>query len=491
MSTTIPMLDLMFFLTETQDSPRHVGSVLTFEPPKARAGKVVGEIVDAYLAAKPRAPFNRVPVFPKVGLPRWEEVDRIDMRDHVVHLALPAPGTNEQLHRLVAELHAPMLDRHRPGWKVYVIEGLEGGRFAMYHKVHHALVDGESGMAILRSSLSDSARDRRIRTTFSGRMSTRPRPVPQGFGDLVEREARRFVRRGLSVGRGSVRLLEDTIEGLRGFSSHEKRAFTAPVTPMNDPIYNSRAITHIVMPLAEMKAVARLHGTTLNDVALCVLDAALERYLAGLGRQPDHPLVALCPVSLHETVAKETTTLVSAIWPPLGPVAAPIDERLAVIAANTRAAKDQLAGLGKDAAYAYAVMAFAMSETLVVARPDILGLRPANVLISNVRGPEETLYLNGARLEALFPVSTLIIGIGLNVTFMSYDGQVIMGFTANGAALPDLEDLGRYAWDALRKLQAAPPAAATKKRGPRRRGPPRATAKAARKGKRARSARRG
>ena len=181
--------------------------------------------------------------------------------------------------------------------------------------------------------------------------------------------------------------------------------------------------------------------------------------------------------------------MVSAMWPPLGPIAAPIDERLAVIAANTRAAKDQLAGLGKEAAYAYAVMAFAMSETLVVARPDILGLRPANVLISNVRGPEETLYLNGARLEALFPVSTLIIGIGLNVTLMSYDGQVIMGLTANGAAMPELENLGRYA---LTELQApAGRTAAKRKRAPRRRAPGPATAKAARKRKPARSARRG
>lgn len=492
MSTTIPMLDLMFFLTETQDAPRHVGSVLIFQPPKARAGKVPAEIVAAYLAAKPRAPFNRVPVFPRIGLPRWEEVDHVDMRNHVVHIALPPPGTNEQLHRLVAELHAPMLDRHQPGWKVYVIEGLEGGRFAMYHKVHHALVDGESGMAVLRSSLSNSARDRRIRTTIGVRTPVRPRPVPHGFGEMVEREARRFVRRGLSVGRGSVRLLEDTVEGLRGFSKAQKRAFTAPDTPMNDPIHNLRSITHIVMPLSGMKSVARRHGTTLNDVALCVLDAALERYLAEAGRQPDHPLVALCPVSLRVSAAAEATTMVSAMWPPLGPIAAPIDERLAVIAANTRAAKDQLAGLGKEAAYAYAVMAFAMSETLVVARPDILGLRPANVLISNVRGPEETLYLNGARLEALFPVSTLIIGIGLNVTLMSYDGQVIMGLTANGAAMPELENLGRYALDALTELQApAGRTAAKRKRAPRRRAPGPATAKAARKRKPARSARRG
>jgi WS/DGAT/MGAT family acyltransferase len=286
-------------------------------------------------------------------------------------------------------------------------------------------------------------------------MPARPRPVPHGFGELIEREARRFARRSLSVGRGSIRLLEDTVEGLRGFSKTQKRAFTAPHTPMNEPIYNSRAISHAVFGLDEMKAVARAHGATLNDVALCILDAALERYLTACGRRPDRPLVALCPVSLRDSSAKkEATTMVSAIWPPLGPVAADPARRLEVISANTRAAKEQLTGLGREAAYAYAVMAFAMSETLVIARPDILGLRPANVLISNVRGPEQRLYLNGARLEALFPVSTLIVGIGLNVTLMSYAGQVIMGFTANGSALPEVESLGLFARQALDELKA-------------------------------------
>ena len=481
--TAIPMLDLMFFLTETQDSPRHVGSVLILRPPRSRGRNVVQQIVDAYLRARPVEPFNRIPVFPKIGMPQWEQVDSVDMRHHVIHLALPPPGSNEQLHRLIADLHAPMLERHRPGWKIYVIEGLEDGRFAVYHKVHHALVDGESGMAVLRRSLSSSASDRRIRTTIGVRMPARPRPVPHGFGDLLEREARRLARRSLSVGRGSVRLIEDTVEGLRGFSKTQKRAFTAPATPMNEPIYNSRAISHAVFGLDEMKAVARAHGATLNDVALCILDAALERYLSDNGRRPDHPLVALCPVSLRDSDAKEATTMVSAIWPPLGPVAADPARRLEVISANTRTEKQQLRGLGRDAAYAYAVMAFAMSETLVIARPDILGLRPANVLISNVRGPEQRLYLNGARLEALFPVSTLIVGIGLNVTLMSYAGKVIMGFTANGSALPEVESLGLYAQQALDALRAPGRAVATgpSRTAPRRSKPRRPTARAARK----------
>jgi WS/DGAT/MGAT family acyltransferase len=462
------MLDLMFFLTETVDNPRHVGSVLIFKRP--RGGRdTVREIVAAYRATKPLPPFNCIPVFRKSGMPVWEEVERTDPSHHVLHLALPAPGSDRQLHELIADLHAPILERHRPGWKVYVIEGLAGNRFAIYHKVHHALVDGESGMAILRRSLADSPADRRIRTTVGLAQPQRPRPVPHGLRETLELEARRLARRTLSIGRSSLRIAEETLGGLFGYSPSHARAFTAPRSPMNDPIYNARSISHVTLPLAEMKAVARAWNATLNDVALCVLDAGVNRYLRAMGRAPGHPLVTICPVSLHDPKVKQATTNVSAIWPELGPVSARVDRRMRAIMANTAAAKAQLGTLGRDAAYAYAVMAFALSETLTIARPEALGLLPANMLISNVRGPDRPLYLNGARLEAMFPVSTLIAGIGLNVTFMSYAGRVVFGFTANGSALPEVESMARYTAEALVSLRRASAKRAASARRPARR----------------------
>lgn len=456
MSTTpIPMLDLMFFLSESVDNPRHVGAVLVFERPARGGANTVREIVEAYRSSRPRAPFNRIPVFRRTGLPSWQEVGQFDPRPHVLHLALPSPGSDEQLHQLIADLHAPMLERHRPGWKVYVIEGLARGRFAIYHKVHHALVDGESGMSILRRSLSDSPRDRVIRTTVALDHPARPRPAPQGLREELEREARKLAVRTYVVGRGGFQVAEEALGGLLGYSPLRKRAFTAPRTPMNETIHNGRSIAHTTLPLAALQAAGRANDATLNDVALCILDAAIHRYLRAMGRVPDHPLVTICPVSLHDAGAKRATTNVSSIWPLLGPVAAPILRRLEVIKANTRAEKARLKGLGKDVAYAYAVMAFALSETLTIARPAALGLLPANMLISNVRGPERPLYLNGARLETFFPVSTLIVGVGLNITFMSYADQVVFGYTANGSALPEVESLARYTVAAFAQLQRA------------------------------------
>jgi diacylglycerol O-acyltransferase / wax synthase len=451
---TIPMLDLMFFLTENQDNPRHVGAVLIFERPRRGGATVVGRILHAYRHASPVPPFNRIPVLRRAGLPEWREVDHVDMEWHVQHRTLPAPGSDAQLDRLVAELHAPMLERDRPGWRVYVIDGLERNRFAMFIKVHHALVDGESGIALVHRSLSRSSSDRRIRPVIVTSLPALARVVPEDPLPRLVYEVGKAARTALSIGWGSERLLTEGLEGLRGFSRKEIRPFTAALTPMNEPIRNARTIAHTVLPLDAMKAVARSWGATLNDVALCILDAGMNRYLRSIGRLAERALVAVCPVSLQDPDVKQTTTQVSIFWTPLGTPPAAIGQRMRQVMANTRAAKERIRTLPRDVAYAYAVLTFAIGETLaLVPRSSADYFLPSNVLISNVRGPTEPLYLGGARLEALCPVSTLISGMGLNITFMSYAGRVVIGFTANASALPEAARLARYTREAFAALE--------------------------------------
>ena len=454
MGIPIPMLDLMFLLTESQENPRHVGAALIFQRPRRGGARMVGEIVDAFRHAEPVPPFNRIPVLLRTGLPEWQEVARLDMDWHVQHMKLPAPGTDAQLDELVAELHAPILGRDRPGWRVHVIDGLQRNRFAIFIKVHHSLVDGESGIALVHDSLSRSPRDRRIRSVISTALPVRHKAVPGSPLQWLEHEAEGLARQALSVGWGSVRLGEETLAGLRGFSKEEIRPFTAPLTPMNEPIRNARAVAHTILPLKAMKAVGRTWGATLNDVALCVLDAAMNRYLRDIGQVPERALVAICPVSLHDRKIKQVTTKVSVFWTPLGGPSASIGRRMRQVMANTREAKARIRSLPKDAAYAYAVLLFAVGETLaLVPRTFTDFFLPSNVLISNVHGPDEPLYLNGARLEALCPVSTLLGGMGLNITFMSYAGQVVIGFTANATALPDAGRLAQYTKQAFSALQ--------------------------------------
>jgi len=453
MGIAIPMLDLMFFLTENRDNPRHVGAVLIFQRPPRGGARAVQQVVAAYRRARPVPPFNRVPVLFRAGMPEWHEADRLDMDWHVQQRTLPAPGSDAQLHALVAELHEPMLERDRPCWQVFLIDGLERNRFALFVKVHHALVDGESGIELVHRSLSRSSRDRRIRTLVettlpAPRHAERREPLPR-LAHEVENAARGI----LAAGWGSGRLFEESLAGLRGYSRAETRPFTAPLTPMNEPIHSARAISHIVLPLAAMKAVARAWDATLNDVALCVLDAGMNRYLRTLRRPPDRELVAICPVSLQRAEAKRASTQVSVFWTPLGTPSAPIARRMRQIVANTREAKQRIRSLPRDAAYAYAVLSFAVGETLaVLPRGSADFFLPSNVLISNVRGPAEPLYLGGARLEALCPVSTLISGMGLNITFMSYAGQVVIGYTCNASALPDADRLAQYTRGAFASL---------------------------------------
>jgi WS/DGAT/MGAT family acyltransferase len=328
-----------------------------------------------------------------------------------------------------------MLERDRPGWRIFVIDGLDRNRFAMFIKVHHALVDGESGMELLQRSLSHSPRDRRIRSIVA---TSLPAPREQASASQPsepEDERSVFVRRAVAIGLGAFRLAEETFAGFRGPSEGEARSFAAPLTPMNEPIRSERSVSHVMLPLDAMKGVARTWGATLNDVALCVLDAAMNRYLREMGRVPSRPLVAM-------------------FWTPLGAPAATLAQRMRAVMKNTGEAKKRIRSLPRDAAYAYSVLSFAMGETLAhVPRQPQDFLLASNVLVSNVRGPDEPLYLGGARLEALCPVSTLISGMGLNITFMSYAGQVLVGYTANASALPGIERLARFTQDAFGALK--------------------------------------
>lgn len=455
MGNAIPLLDLMFLLMESHEQPKHVGAVLVFD--KARGGdRVVREIIRAHRRARPVPPFDRVPEL-RWPRPEWRRVERIDPDHHVHHLSLPAPGSLEQLHRLLADLHSPMLERSRPGWQTYVIDGLAGDRFAVYSKVHHSIVDGESGMALIRNSLSTDPQERRIRpvvTITLPKAKARAKPAVEAQS---EDAVAKLLRKLVPASRGWMRVAEEALSGLLGHAHEERRPYTAPATPMNEPIANSRAITHMILPVARMKAVAKAWETTLNDVALCVLDHGIHAYLRDREHKAQRPLVAIVPVSLHDATHKEVSTRASVIWTPLGEVGAPVTRRMKDVIANVRVAKEQMRTLGKDAAYAYAVAAFAVSEATALPLLAPLGMRIGNMLVSNVRGPEEPLYCGGAKLTAIYPLSVLAVGVGLNATLMSYDGNVNFGFTANGVAMPGIDGIARHTERAFEELERRSP----------------------------------
>jgi WS/DGAT/MGAT family acyltransferase len=454
MSKRIPPLDLMWLLMETQASPTHVGALLLFEKPKGRPG-VVQEIVEAYRSCEPTPPFNYIPDVAGTRMPRFLEARSYDPRYHNQHLALPEGATYDDLLRLVADLHEPMLDRNRPLFRNWVIDGVPNNLFALYTKVHHAIVDGVSGTKRLYASLSETA-GRTIPTpAFAAELPVcKPRP-PRALAD-------RLAELGLSATRQTLAFRDVSFAALRkriavglGAEPVGSAPFTAQRGPMNEPLQMARSVATLSLPLDEMHAVGRHFGATLNDLAVTLVDEGLHRYLRQTDRAFPHRLVAFCPVSLRGDGDTEAGTKASAMFVHLGEHDVRVVERIHQVVAALDAGKQELRSMSKDAAMTYAVALLGMAELTTATHIDRMTPPLANLVISNVPGGRQQLYLNGAPLVSTFPVSAIAMSVGLNATLTSYHDRMDFGFVGNGATMHDLPDLARHVQEAYEELKAA------------------------------------
>lgn len=467
MSKTIPPLDLMFLLTETSASPKHVSALMTFEMPAHGGANTVRRIAEAYRAAKPIAPFNYVSDFGLSGPPRWKAARALDLARHVHHIALPAGATHDDLLGLLQTLHETVLDRGRPAYDLYLIEGLPGGGFAIFVKVHHAIVDGASAMSLLLGSMNDDANSKRIVPFYAVELTQAKARPPKALVERIVALQSTARKQTTALASLSFGMLKKTLGRLLPVGAKAgSEPFTVSRTPLNAPLQASRTIATLSLPIAEMRATGKAFGGTLNDVAVAIVDAGLHRYLAGLGSAASKPLVGMCPISLREPGDKEITTKVTAMFVPLGKPSAPVAERLRTVIANAAAAKEELRAMSKDTAMLYAIAAFGLAEVEaeLSKRVSALPARPlASFVLSNVPGTANPLYLNGARMTGMFPISAVAAGMGMNATLASYAGSMDFGFVANGSALPNLTELARHtreAFDELKAAAAALPAAA-------------------------------
>jgi diacylglycerol O-acyltransferase len=458
MSKTIPPLDLMFLLTETPDSPKHVGALLKFRLPKRGGAGTAARIAEAYRRAAPVAPFNYVPDLSLKGLPRWKSVDALDMDYHVSHTVLPPGSGDERLHALVAGLHETVLDRNRPLFRVHIIEGASGDTFAIYLKIHHAIVDGKSAVMRIVASLSETARGRRIVPFYAVELAAKPPRAPKdllAIANALQRQVRRQTGALTDLYVGVVR---KGLGALLSRSASSTLPFTAPRTPMNAPIRTPRSFATLSLPLAEMRAVGKAFGGTLNDVAATVVDAGFHAYLDEMGHAAKRPLVALCPLSLRAPGDTEATTKATVMFVPLGAPAASPRERIEQVVAALRSAKEEARAMSTDAAMLYGISAFGLGE-LTGSTPLGAIARPAgNFVLSNVPGLEKPLHVDGALLTGMYPVSALGAGIGTNVTLLSYAGSMDFGIVGNGQSMPRLDRLAHHtqvAFDDLQKAAAA------------------------------------
>lgn len=440
MNAPIAPLDLGWLLMESPGGTTHVGAMLLFKKPPGRAA-MVREIVEAYRSQQPQPPFNYVPDLLGPGGPHFLESDSWDPHYHVQHLALPAHSSYQDLLRLVADLHEPMLDRHRPLFRCWLIDGVPGGRFAIYTKTHHSIIDGVSGLRRLYEGLTLSDEPAIPTPPFA---MPHPPPEPAAPTPALRRISHAIHGAATQLGavnQISIGALRKALSAVLGSHIEGSLPFVAGHAPTNAPPRQARGFATLSLPLHEMHRIGHQHGATLNDVAAAVIDHGLHAYLRGTGQRFPHEFIAMCPVSLRGDDDRAAGTRVTAMFVRLGRPDASMVDRLRQVVQSVATAKDELGALSPDAAMTYAVALITLAGAGATTHLDRVGHPACNLVISNVPGGNEIRYLNGARLIGIFPVSALAASIGLNVTLTSYCDHMDFGFVANTAAISDVHAL--------------------------------------------------
>ena len=455
MARTISPIDLIFLLIETPDTPMHVGGVMLLDRPRTGRVDLGARIVRAYRAARPRSPFDLVPEFVPTGMPRWRPVRHVDLDHHVQHLVLPPGATEQAFLRLIEDLHEPVLDRNRPGFRVWVIEGLPGDRLAIYFKVHHSLVDGISATVRVIASLAGARRAAPRPPFFAVDVGTRRARPSAGVRAQLAALSEKALTEAAAIRDASFGFARKAIRGLFAAGGTGSPPFTAAELPLNDTISAPRSFATLALPLAEMRSVAHAFGGTINDVAAAAVDGGLQAYLAELGCPCRRPLVAMCPVSLRDAGDTTATTNATAMFVPLSAPGASAAERMQQVVAAMRAGKAEMRGMSKDAALVYGASVLGFAAVAELAHAGSVTGHVANFVLSNVPGAADQRYIAGARLRAVFPVSVLGAGIGINVTLASHFDTMGLGFVGNRVALPDLERLARHTRRSFDRLAAA------------------------------------
>lgn len=471
-SVRLGLQDLMFVYGETPSSKMHVGGLLPFTPPAGKQADFLRGLVDDARSQQVVAPWNRKLAHPRLQFSpvhSWVTDHDFDFDYHVRRSALASPGDERELGILVSRLHSNHLDLTRPPWEIHVIEGLEGGRFALYLKLHHALVDGYSAMKMLARSLSTDPENTDTRMFFTTPPPARePRPerteAPEvtsnpltavlgalgGFGSAVTD--------GISSAVDLTTALVNTQIRRDGDYAQIAGSVSAPHSILNARISRNRRFATQQYEFDRLKALGSQHGATLNDVALAIIGGGLRKFLAEIDELPDRSLISFLPVNVRPKGDEGGGNAVGAILAPMGTDIEDPIERLTAITGATRAAKAQLQTMSTGAILAYSAALLAPAGAQIAGA--LTGVQPPwpytfNLCVSNVPGPREPLYFNGSRLEATYPVSIPMHGMALNITLQSYADTLNFGFVGCRDALPHLQRLAVYTGDALDELEKA------------------------------------
>ncbi|MCW4355885.1 wax ester/triacylglycerol synthase family O-acyltransferase [Hoyosella sp. YIM 151337] len=445
--------DFMFLAIESREHPMHVGGLELFSPPEGAGAEFVRERYQQLLDTPEVADkFRRRPGTP-FNTPRnlfWTTDSDIDLDYHVQLSALPQPGRIRELFAMTSRWHSSLLDRHRPLWEAHVIEGLEDGRFAVYTKVHHALIDGVSALRTLQRVLLEDPEA----------VGT---PAPFAPQTRKQKAGKTAVFNPLGLAKAGADLVGDVAGGVPAAARISWQAvrerdmvlpLRAPRTMFNVPIGGARRFAAQSWPIERIREVGKATECTLNDVVLAMCGGALRDYLISQNALPDEPLIAMVPVSLHSLVAESNGgNAVTSVLANLGThLEDPID-RLECITNSMRQAKRMLTGLSP--LQAMAVGAFMVAPLAFAPFPGYVSHAPPpfNIVISNVPGPKKPLYWDGARLDGIYPLSIAMDGLALNITLTSNAGNLDFGVVGCRKSVPHLQRILTYLDDALVSLE--------------------------------------
>lgn len=454
----LALTDAGWLLVEGRERPMHVGGLLLFSPPEGAPRTFVRDLVEAvrrHDGARPPFSYRLARPYGRAGLFGWVD-DEVELDYHLRHIALPEPGRIRELLAFVSQVHGSLLDRHRPLWETYLIEGVEGGRFALYAKVHHSMLDGVAAMRQLTRSLTTDEDERDAPPPWALRpeqatSDARGAGGPSGPLGLAARVVGGALDQATSV-LGSVLALTEQAVRSRSDAA-EVMPYRAPRSMLNVPLTSTRRYVAQSYELDRIRSVASAAGATVNDVVLTMCGAALRRYLLDHDALPAAPLVAMVPVSIRPADAGDRGNALTMLLANLATHVAEPVRRLALVKESMDLGKRRLEGMTQTQLVDYALLLMGplmAGQVLGVSRRT----RPLfNVLISNVPGPTDRLFWNGARLSGMYPLSLLPDGYALNITQTSYAGSMEVGITADRRALPGIQRLIDHLEDALAELE--------------------------------------
>ena len=450
----LSVLDLAFFLLENRERMSNVGPIVILKPPPGtRSSKRFADSLLRRMQKRPvGAPFHyRYHPPGAQGLPRLEVAENVDPAGHCHRISLPAPATDAQLFAHICRIHEKRLDRARPLWEFYVIDGLAHGRIALYAKVHHGIIDGMGFLEICTRWFTADAADRKVRALWEG---LPPRSLPD-LGKPHPGAAESLMRKVVALGATTASLytsLAKQAMASAGLANGMPLPFVGTPSALRARPSVRRSFGHCRLPLAALKAFGKAHDASVNDMLLTVLDMALNRYLEKKGRGADQkPLVADMPVALPSS--GQGGNSIAVLQFPLGAAVADPLERLRTICKHTAKVKQHVKAGSATALATYTAAVHGIPALFELLNfPDAPML--ANMVISNPTGVKERRYLAGAEVEMMLPLSLLAPGQSLNITAVTYGDGLQIAFLGLAAELPDIQLLADFSVDAFAELTA-------------------------------------